>query len=451
MYRSVNLSFEELEKENPIASKVLTLFSFLHHQDLWYELLHNGSEEIYPTWVQEIANKKISFQRYSGILADFSFIERIFPEKDGRRWETHPIIQAVARQRAQTDEREYMAIAISLVASAAPRSHEDSAWAKIRRLAPHVEVCWKYIEKGKSGPQTDLTDLEGLARVFRHIGRYDEASLMYRMIEHGLSRHNSSTDDKEFLADTLTNLGLVYTRQWRFELALGAFDRSLGLMEDLNILTPDNSMSITYNKAVVYMFTDKLEEAETLLRRAASHFSERNSNPNSMQQIGIQSIYLRVLNDLGEVFLQKGDVKSAFDLFNHIYKQQSFHQRDLNPTMISIKLNIGRAFGKAGNFSESRKILVEVIGVFTEFWGRHHPETMRAVHELAWTLMQEGRSKEDSGQDGVNELRNAEELWNEALGFYQESHGPQSELVVRMRGNLETLHRTTTESRWYSS
>lgn len=440
LYRSVNLSFEELEKADPTALKILTLFGFLHHQDLWYELLYNGEEEIYPEWIRNIAANKVPFHRYSGLLADLSFIELKIYENNHRRWETHPIIQAVARQRIQSNEREYMTLAISLVAAAVPRSHEDSAWENIRRLTPHVEGCWKYIERGKWGSQTDLTDLESLARVFRHIGRYNEASLMYRMIEHGLIQHGSDDENQGFLADTLTNLGLVYTRQWKFDLALSTFDRSLELLWRLNTLTPDAFMSIQYNKAVVYVFTDRLDEAENLLRRAASHFSERRPDPNALLQFGRNSIYLRIVNDLGEVLLQKGEVSSAFDLFNHIYKQQKFTQGDHNPTMFSIKLNIGRAFSRAGKYAEARTILVEIIRVCTEFWGRHHPETMRAIHELAWTLMEEGKQKQEASQDGLLEFNTAEELWNEALSFYKESHGAQSDLVVQMRGNIEHLY-----------
>ncbi|KAJ5220309.1 hypothetical protein N7468_009513 [Penicillium chermesinum] len=440
LYRSLDLSFEELEHADPIAAKILTLFSFLHHHDLWYELLHNASEDIYPSWIQGIAARKVSFQRLSGLLADLSFIERKIHSNDNRRWEIHPIIQAVARQRAQANEGEYMVVAISLVASAVPRSHEESAWGNMRRLAPHVEVCWKYIERGRWGPQTDLTDLESLARVFRHIGRYNEACLMYRMIEHGLQQHNLSFDNKEFLADTLTNLGLVYTRQWRFDLALNTFNRSLELMRELGILTPDALMSVQYNKAVVFVFKNELDEAEILLRRAASHFAARSTDPSSLLQIGRDSIYLRIMNDLGEVLLQKGDVKSAFEIFNHIHKQQHFHQMEANQTILSIELNIGRAYSRAGKYAEARDILMNIIEVYTEFWGRHHPETMRAIHELAWTLMEKGKTKQDCGEEGFHEFNAAEELWNEALGFYKESHGPQSDLVVRMRANLEHLH-----------
>lgn len=47
--RSMELSFEELETTNPVAIKILTLFSFLDHRDLWYDLCLSAVEHTYPS------------------------------------------------------------------------------------------------------------------------------------------------------------------------------------------------------------------------------------------------------------------------------------------------------------------------------------------------------------------------------------------------------------------
>lgn len=45
-------------------------------------------------------------------------------------------------------------------------------------------------------------------------------------------------------------------------------------MSELGTLTPHALMLITYNKAVVFMMTDRLDEAETYLRDVAEYFAE---------------------------------------------------------------------------------------------------------------------------------------------------------------------------------
>ncbi|KAL2817108.1 hypothetical protein BJX63DRAFT_419685 [Aspergillus granulosus] len=422
LYRSMELSLEELERVDPIAANILALFSFLDHNDLWYELCHNAAGDTFPLWLQDLARNKTPFRSYYPLLADLSFIELKVSPSGCRRWETHPAIQAVARRRAKTKEQEYIRCVISLVAAEVPRSSKANAWATMRRLVPHVQLCWGYIKGRRWGPSADLVDLESLARVFRQVGYYDEASVIYRMIVHGLGRQNPTPNNLGFLADVLTNLGLVYTYQRNFAPALTVFDKSSNLMSELGTLTPDTSMSLAYNKAVVFMMTDRLDEAEKLLQKAR------------------RSLCLRILNDLGEVLLRKGEVLEAYNLFRHVYSSHRNWQGEPHPAQVSLKLNMGRTMTRLGNFSEARDLLLEVISIYTDWWGRRHPETIRAVDELAWTFLEEAKEKQAKGENTEAELRSAEELWNEALIFYHCTDVDGSDTVARLEANLTLLY-----------
>jgi tetratricopeptide (TPR) repeat protein len=440
LYRSMELSFEELENSDPTAAKILTLFSFLHHRDLWYDLCHNASGEAYPLWLQDLAREKKPFRQYCPLLADLSFIELRMSTNGRRMWETHPAVQVVARQRAKASEQEYIRCAISLVASEVPRSYEANSWETMRRLRPHVELCWSYVKERKWGSNTNLTDLDGLGRVFRHVGQYGEASLIYRMIERGLSLQTDTLDNTEFLANVLTNLGLVYTRQRKFDQALSAFDSSWSLLDKLDILTPNASMSIMYNKAVVFMMTGRLNEAEALLRDAAAHFSEHTPDGHILMRNERKDLYFRILIDLGEVSLRKGSVAAAMKIFHHVYDSQKKRDGEPHPTFFSLKLNMGRALTKLGRFGEAQALLLEVIKVYTEWWGRNHMETIKAVDELAWSFMEEGKEKQAANGIGELEMKNAEDLWNEVLSFYRSTDGDGSEEVVRIEANLQYLY-----------
>ncbi|RHZ45995.1 uncharacterized protein CDV56_103477 [Aspergillus thermomutatus] len=412
---------------------------FLYHQDLWYDLCFSAVDDTYPTWLQDLARGRKSFRDYYPLLADLSFIELTISTKGHRIWETHPAIQVAARQRATADEQEYIRCAISLVASRVPRSYEESSWETMRRLEPHVELCWSYIKQGRWGPNTNLTELESLGRVFRHVGRYREASLIYRMIESGLSSQTLTHDNAEFLANVLTNLGLVYTRQREFGPALRAFRRSSDLMSALGMLTPDASMSITYNKAVVFMMTERLDEAEALLRQAAAHFSRHPTDQHMPMSDDWKRLYIRILNDFGEVSLQKGSVAAAVDLFHHVYDSQKDWLGDFHPTILSVKLNLGRALTKLHRCTEAQALLTEVIAVYTEWWGRRHPETMRAIDELALAFMEDVQGKQAANKLASSEMQRAEELWKEVLTFYRSIYGDSSDATGRIKSNLQYL------------
>ncbi|KAG2005304.1 hypothetical protein GB937_008847 [Aspergillus fischeri] len=441
--RSMELSFEELEMTDPMAAKILTLFGFLHHRDLWYDLCLGASDDkYYPAWLRELAVQKRQFREFYPLLADLSFIELRCSANGRQLWETHPAIQVVARQRAISNGQEqlYIRCAISLVVSHIPRSYEEGFWETMRRLEPHADLCWSYITQGKWGPGTNLTELESLARLFRHVGRYERAALIYRMIENGVNSlpQIRTVDTNEFLADVLTNLGLVYTAQQKFELALRAFEESLALKRGMGGPTPDESMSIMYNKAVVFMMTERLEEAERLLRDAAAHFAPPETEHILMRKER-NHLYIRILKDIGEVLLRKGSVEAAMDLFRNVFDSQRDGLGDFHPTLVSLKLNLGRAHTKLGQFTAARTLLAEVIAIYTEWWGRRHPETMRAIDELAWALMEEGRHKQGDNIPAMSEMRKAGELWEEVLSFYKGIYGDGSDMAGRIKSNLLCL------------
>ncbi|EPS38213.1 hypothetical protein H072_7964 [Dactylellina haptotyla CBS 200.50] len=377
LFRSMELSLQELEMANPVAAKILTLFSFLDHRDLWYDLCFTAIEDSYPTWLSDLARQRTPFRKFYPILADLAFIELQASRKSHLLWETHPAIQVVARQRVASNEQEYVCCAISLVAAQVPRSYEENFWETIRRLEPHASQCWSYIKQGKWGPNTNLTELECLGRIFRHVGRYEEASLIFRMIENGLGLGELTVPKAEFLADISTNLGLVYTSQ--------------------RTLTPDASMSIMYNKAIVHMMTGRLDEAEKSLYSAADHFAQFQTDQHGLKKKERKRLHIRILNDIGEVLLQKDLVAKATQVFHGILENEMEVLGESHPTIVSIKLNLGRAYTRLNQFAIARSFLEPVVAIYTEWWGCNHADTMRAVEELGLALMKEGEQKQAAG------------------------------------------------------
>ncbi|KAJ1710903.1 hypothetical protein COH20_010007 [Aspergillus flavus] len=394
LFLPIEQSFRELESTDPIAAKVLTLFSYLDYKDLWYELCLIALEETYPTWLCNHARERKSFRSFCPILADLSFIELKHTVDGHQLWEIHPAIQAVARQSTNTNEQEYIQCAIPLVAAHVPRSYEHNFWQKIRRLEPHATRCWSYIRQGRWGPYTDLIELEALGRLFRHTGQFDQASLIYRMIEKALDRKTLTMPEAEFFADVFTNLGLVYIKQQRFDLAPHTFERSSNLRSQFGGLSPDISISTLYIKSAAL---GRPEEAEENLRNAAAYFARHKPDQYGLTKDERKQLYICILNDMGEVLLHKGSVAAETDIFFHILDSQRGVLGESHPTIVSTKLNLGKANAQLGEFSIANSLLGDVIAIYTEWWGRRHSVTMRAVDELALAFMEESEHKNALG------------------------------------------------------
>ncbi|KJK66420.1 hypothetical protein P875_00021441 [Aspergillus parasiticus SU-1] len=266
--------------ENPTEiSKFISLSTeqalcYLNYQDLWYELCFGAVEETYPIWLRDLSKEQKSFRSICPILADLSFLELKHTADGDQFWEIHPAIQAVARQITNTNEQEYIRCAISLVAAQVPQSYEDGSWKKIGRLEPHATRCWT------------------LGRLFRHTGQFDQASLIYRMIEKALDEKTLTMPEAEFLADVFTILGLVYINQQKSDLALHTFERSSNLRSQFGGLSPDIPMSILYNKSVALMMIGRLEEAEENLRNAAAYFARHKPDQYGLTKDERKQLYI---------------------------------------------------------------------------------------------------------------------------------------------------------------
>ncbi|KAE8318389.1 hypothetical protein BDV41DRAFT_571862 [Aspergillus transmontanensis] len=246
--------------------------------------------------------------------------------------------------------------------------------------------------------------------------------------------------EAEFLADVFTNLGLVYINQQKFDLALHTFERSSNLRNQFGGLSPDIPMSTLYNKSVALMMIGRLEEAEENLRNAAAYFARHKPDQYGLTKDEQKQLCIRILNDMGDVLLRKDAVAAAIDIFSHILDSQRGVLGESHPAIVSTKLNLGKANAKLGQLSIANSLLEDVIAIYTEWWGRRHPVTMRVVDKLALAFMAESEHKNALGVCAAAELQNAERLWREVLDFYENTHGSQPDIAGRIKINLQCLY-----------
>ncbi|KAE8415416.1 hypothetical protein BDV36DRAFT_298031 [Aspergillus pseudocaelatus] len=124
--------------------------------------------------------------------------------------------------------------------------------------------------------------------------------------------------------------------------------------------------------------------------------------------------YICILNEMGDVLLGKGAVAAATDIFFHILDSQ----RGVS----------------------ARSLLEDVIAIYTERWGRRHPDTMRAVDELALVFMEEGEHKLAIGACAAMEVQSVEHLWKEVLDFYGNTYGNHFDMAGRIKADLQCLY-----------
>ncbi|KAK6504788.1 hypothetical protein TWF481_006727 [Arthrobotrys musiformis] len=186
--------------------------------------------------------------------------------------------------------------------------------------------------------------------------------------------------------------------------------------------------------------TGRLEEAEENLRMAANHFAEFHVDQEGLMRDERKRLYIRILKDIGEVLLQKGSTDAAIELLRHILDSQTETLGESHPTILTTKLNLGRAYTAKSQFTLAQGLLGQVITTYTEWWGQNNIDTMRAVDELAFILMKEGEQKQSDGISASWEFQSAEGLWDQmVLGFYTNLYGDSSDMACQVRSNIQYL------------
>ncbi|RTE70507.1 hypothetical protein BHE90_015099 [Fusarium euwallaceae] len=446
LLRSLELSFEELEKTNTAAAKLLMLFGYLDHRDLWADLCLNATDDDLPAWLREIGSSKC-FHGYYASMRNLSFVEaKSHGRNKDQAYEIHPAIHEFARWKAKENEEEYVRTAISLVAAKVPRSTDKDFLEIVQRLEPHADQCKIHMEQGRAGSSLDLLELEQFGNLFRHLGRYDEASRLYERILNVINREDEPDEfTLEMVAGIENNLGLIHHARRQYDLALRAYNRSY--LRRLQIVPRDDDslMATQYNKGRAFLMLGRLDEALQTLLEAAAHFSQRTS-PGALNDHGVEGgnkamaqIYFRILNDVGEIYLRKNDVEQAEQNFRRAFSGHKKYFHEMHPATFAVRLNIGRVCIERSRFSTANKIFEYIITTYTEWWGRRHSETMRALTELAESHMRHAEKKRLMGDGGDWELTMAADLWGEIISFHQEVSGSGSDAASFARSKLQQV------------
>jgi tetratricopeptide (TPR) repeat protein len=445
LLRSFELSFEELEKTNPVAAKLLMLFGYLDHRDLWADLCLNATDDDLPTWLREIGSSKC-FHGYYASMRNLAFVEAKLHGKKDQAYEIHPAIHEFARWKAKENEEEYVKTAISLVAAKVPRSTDKDFLEIVQRLEPHADQCKIHMEQGRAGSSLDLMELERFGNLFRHLGRYDEATRLYWSILNVINREDEPDEfTLEMMAGIENNLGLIHHARRQYDLALRAYEQSY--LRRLRIVPKDDDslMTTQYNKGRAFLMLGRLDEALQTLLKAAAHFSQLIP-PDAWDNHGLESgdgamaqIYFRILNDVGEIYLRKNDVEQAEQNFRMAFDGHKKYLHEMHPTTFAVRLNIGRVCVERSRFATANKIFEYIIATYTEWWGRRHSETIRALTELAESHTRHAEQKRLMGDGGGWELTMAADLWAEILSFHHEVSGPNSDAASFARSKLQQV------------
>ncbi|OAL20937.1 hypothetical protein AYO22_08357 [Fonsecaea multimorphosa] len=448
LVQTLSLCFDELKARDPNAASLLTVFGFMDHRTLSFDLCSHGASSDLPRWLLDFGQNKDHFDRAIESLLDLSFIQLNNDETEIATYSIHPSVHSFARNRSGSAKSTFIHWAITLIADNVPRTSDKDYYRRCQALSPHADQCMVYMQAGNHEPH----HLERLGALYRLLGRYDSARRLYTAVLDVLWPHRGSF--LETTAQVLNDLGLVYFGQRNFELANETFQEAIDVYSQLDHPWPDGAedtfMCIIFNHGNACRMKEALDEAEDDFNRVYKFFEEKRIKSNVSAAPWIEIMISRTLNALGEIRLQQGETRTALSMLQRAVSLQSEHLDSAHPIVLATtKLNIGRAYTDIGQYLEACDIIREVADKYAELWTADHPSAVTAKSELARAcmgygqMMAELQQTSDQSRRGDVLLEEAERLWVECLRFYGDKYGETSEDALRTKANIALLQSVT--------
>lgn len=178
-------------------------------------------------------------------------------------------------------------------------------------------------------------------------------------------------DDKQGIADSLNNLGLVYCSKGDLDQALEYHQRSLIIWEELGNRT--NIAKSLNNLGNAYQLKDDLDQALECLQQSLAIKEEQGNR---------QDIALTV-NNLGEIYRGKGDLDQALE-----YYQRSLaisEELGIKQDIAMSLGNIGELYRKKGNSDLALEYYQQSLAIYEKIG--NDPSTAVVLYELVWVTL----------------------------------------------------------------
>ncbi|MDQ6898646.1 MAG: tetratricopeptide repeat protein, partial [Candidatus Dormibacteraeota bacterium] len=256
-----NLSFKQIERDQPASAALLRLCAFLAPDDIPISLLEAGAAEL-PARLQRSLGDQIGFDKAIGTLRNYSLIGR-----QGDSLAVHRLVQWVIRESLEADQQSWLGAVIRLIAAGFPDHGEDpEQWPMCARLLPHAQIVADLVGDQPIEPGS----LSGLLdRVATYLQARAEFGLAKPLLERVLSiSERVLGPDHPDTARSLNNLAFLLQAQGELAAARPLYERALEIWE--RVLGPDhpNTASSLNNLAFLLQAQGELAAARPLYERA---------------------------------------------------------------------------------------------------------------------------------------------------------------------------------------
>ena len=411
-----DISFSNIEQQNPTAANLLRLCAFLAPDAIPEEIITEGAEELGVT-IEPVADPLL----FNGAIESLRAYSLITRDPQEHTLAVHRLVQAVLRDSMPVKtQQQWMLRAVHAVATAYPESPDVANWSTFERLLPHARTCVTWIEQTPIVTPEASFLLNATAYYLDDRAQYEEAEpLLKRALairEQGFGLEHLAT------AQSLNNLAMLYKSQGRYREAEPLLKRALAIREQqLGAEHPDTATSLN-NLAMLYQSQGRYREAEPLIKRALAIRE---------QQLGAEHPGTATcLCNLAALYATQGKYEEAEVLY---LRALAIFEQELGATHpdTALSLNsLATLYHEQGKYGEAELLYQRALVIHTKVYGAEHPSMALDLNNLAALYDDQGKYRE------------AEVLYLRALAIREQRLGPEHPDTAQSLNNLAILYKT---------
>lgn len=407
------LSFEQVQRQSPLAADLLRVCAFLAPDEIAEELLLAGASEL-GSHLASLTDAPTELDEALGVLRRYSLVKR---DRERRILSIHRLVQAVLQLDMNEHTRRTWADRVVRAVNQAFPVADFSNWPECERALHHAQVCSTLIETYALQTEEAGVLLGRTGFYLFRRGQYTEVELLYHralaIVKQVLGEEHPIT------AAGLMILAMLYQEQGKYGEAEPLYQRALSIREQsLGSQHPDTLLSLS-NLALFYLNLGKVAEAEPLLQRILT-IKEQLAGPQHLDTVG-------GLYDLAFLYQSQGRFEEAEPL---LQRALAISEQEHDPSHLSIAIalsNLANQYKDWGRYEKAESLLQRALTIREQTLGPDHPLTATNLHELAFLYQSQGRYEE------------AEPLYQRALTIRERVLEPQHPVTQTTREEYTAL------------
>ena len=402
------IAYRQLEKDSQAGASLITVLSFLSHNEIPKDFLHQGIPQLNESFAAALVNPT-ALENATSALRSYSLIEvsaeSIF---------VHQSVQSLLRNRlSQTAKGDWAKAAINLVDSVFSLDINDPrTWPCCSRLLPHALAVSNYAEEYKA-------DAKETARLLNEIGLYLRLRSEYIESVDAIDRALTIAEvtygsSHPWVAVCSDNLGSALKGLEDFAGARVHFERALAIDEATYGPNHPNLAQRVSNLGSVLQQLGDYRDALIYLARALkiAEAAYGSVHPNVARRVA----------NLGQVYEEMDDLNGALKCFERALKidEAAYGVNHLN--IAERTDDVGRILAKRGELSKARVFFNHALRIDQATYGPDHPN-------LAIRVCGQAKLFEESG-----DLRSAREYYESGLEIDELVYG-KKHINIAVRAN----------------